>query len=81
MGVMIKGDPRGQILFPPKAIALATGLKESAIHTRIKALGIETNRGGYTYEQVVQIVKYRTAVTPEQKAAILKDQLKKDGFL
>ena len=83
MGVLIKGDPRQEILFKPKEIAAALGWPIGRVHQIRKELEIEASMKGYTYVNIKRMAQYKpiSNLTPEQKTEILMEKLKKDGFI
>ena len=83
MGTLIKGDPRVEILFKPKEIADALKWPIGRVHSVRKKLEIEPSMKGYTYEDIKRMAQYRPVdmLTPEQRTEILKEKLKKDGFI
>lgn len=82
MGVLIKGDPRQEILFSPKEIAAALRWPIGRVHQVRKELEINPSRKGYTYEDIKRMAQYKpiSSLTPEQKIEILAEKLRKDGF-
>ena len=83
MGILIKGDPRQEILFKPKEIAAAMGWPVTRVNSIRKELEIEPSMKGYNYEDIKRMAQYRPtgSLTPEQRTEILKDKLRKDGFI
>lgn len=84
MGVRVDGDPRAEKLYTVQEIADATCLSRTMIYNRIKQLGIQTRKGGYTYEEVKRIKKKpKLNNRPANKSNVeqLRRQLANDGML
>lgn len=83
MGQLIKGDPRGETLYSMEEISRVTGIKKHTLRSRRLRLGIEATRKGYTYQQIVQMIrKPKVHNAPDSRRMDeLASALKKDGFL
>lgn len=83
MGICIKGDPRQEILFKPKEIAEVLKWPIGRVHSVRKELEITASSKGYCYEDIKRMINYRPigSLTPEQRADILREKLRKDGFV
>lgn len=77
-----KVRPENEPRYTIKEIEVATGIKNSTLRARRKALGIEVNKG-YTLEEVKQIVKQprRGQGFSRRKADALRQMLKNDGAI
>ena len=84
MGILIEGKPnKEERLYSLGEISLASGIKPATLQRRRRVLGIPTNLGGYTYAQVIQMVKspVRRKKISSTNIDRLKSQLNRDGFL
>ncbi len=70
--------------FTIREISEATGINRGTLNSRRKKLDIPGNRGGYTLDEVKQMVKRPCCVRrpyDPRRAAILKARLTNDGAL
>lgn len=78
--MMNKSEP----LYTMKEISEATGLGVHTLHGRRKRLNIPANKGGYTMDEVKQIIKkppgYRRKWS-RKRADVLRAQLRNDGAI
>lgn len=83
MGQLIKGDPRGERLYSMEEISQASGINKHTLRARRERLGYEPTRRGYTYSQVVEMIKKpKVHNAPDaRRVEELRGLLKKDGML
>lgn len=69
-------------LYSTREIAEATGLTAAVIRGRAKKLGLDTSKGGFTYEEVLKIRQRmpRQKKPDPRKIAELKRKLLNDGY-
>lgn len=83
MGALILGDPREKRRYSMAEIIQVTGIKAATLHRRRSVLGIPADGTGYTYEQVLQIIR-KPAMKKRPNAdnvARLRQLLKNDGMI
>lgn len=83
MGALILGDPREKRRYSIAEISQATGIKAATLQRRRAKLGIPADGVGYSYEQILQIIKKPTMkkVPSAEAVARLRAQLKTDGMI
>lgn len=67
-----------------REISEATGINRGTLNSRRKRLGLPGNRGGYTLDEVKQMVKRPCCVRrpyDPRRAAMLRNKLTNDGLL
>lgn len=86
MGVIIEGDPRQrERLYTMAEISEVCGVNGHTLRSRARRLGIICDKGGFTYQEALQMMKTPKRVRGQRKrpeaVEQLKRQLKKDGYL
>lgn len=86
MGQIILGDPREpERLYTMKEISESTGIHIGTLRSRARRLGIATDKGGFTYQETIDMIrppkKRRGQRARPDMIDHLKRQLKKDGYL
>ena len=73
-----------EVRYTMKEIEVASGIKASTLQGRRKRLGISSNRGGYTVDEVKKLIKRPPMYGhnfSQRKADALRALLKNDGAI
>ena len=85
MGLLIMGDPRGnEKLYSMEEISLASGIKKSTLRARRERLGYVADRRGYSYDQVLEMIRKREKphnAPDARRVDELRKLLKRDGMI